>query len=160
QGVEAFLEANPGYLEQLADAPVVKPAKAPEAPLGDLEDVFEAPPERIVLPERPRPWLAFRSRRGRRVDFALRDAANRHLGRLGEEFVVALERRRLTEAGRDDLARRVAWVAETLGDGLGFDVLSFEEADESDRLIEVKTTGLGKFFPFYVTANEIRCSEE
>jgi len=29
----------------------------------------------------------------------------------------------------------------------------------TDRLIEVKTTGLGKYFPFNVTANEVRCSE-
>jgi hypothetical protein len=26
--------------------------------------------------------------------------------------------------------------------------------------IEVKTTGLGKHFRFYVTANEVRCSED
>jgi len=25
---------------------------------------------------------------------------------------------------------------------------------------EIKTTGLGKFFPFYVTGNEVRCSED
>ena len=44
---------------------------------------------------------------------------------------------------------------------LPFNVL--EETLESlkrERLIEVKTTGLGKFFPFYVTANEVRCSED
>ncbi len=28
------------------------------------------------------------------------------------------------------------------------------------RKLEVKTTGLGKFFPFYVTNNEVRCSED
>lgn len=39
-------------------------------------------------------------------------------------------------------------------------MLSFEGADESERLVEVKTTGLGKFFPFYVTAVEVRCSED
>ena len=32
-------------------------------------------------------------------------------------------------------------------------------ADGSTRLIEVKTTGLGKYFPFNVTVNEVRCSE-
>ena len=31
---------------------------------------------------------------------------------------------------------------------------------ESEQFIEVKTTGLGKHFPFYVTANEVRCSED
>ncbi len=48
----------------------------------------------------------------------------------------------------------------TCGDGVGFDILSFDESDESELWIEVKTTGLGKHFPFYVTANEIRCSED
>ncbi len=63
-------------------------------------------------------------------------------------------------AGRDDLVRKVRWVAVEIGDGLGFDVLSFDDQDESEKLIEVKTTGLGKFFPFYVTGNEVRCSED
>jgi hypothetical protein len=43
---------------------------------------------------------------------------------------------------------------------VGFDVLSFDEADDSEWWIEVKTTGLGKHFPFYVSANEVRCSED
>jgi hypothetical protein len=44
------------------------------------------------------------------------------------------------------------------GDGAGYDVQSFD-ADGSTRLIEVKTTGLGKYFPFNVTVNEVRCSQ-
>ncbi len=39
-------------------------------------------------------------------------------------------------------------------------MLSFDEADDTERLVEVKTTGLGKFHPFLVTANEVRCSED
>jgi Domain of unknown function (DUF3883) len=49
------------------------------------------------------------------------------------------------------------WVAQAIGDGLGFDILSFDDAHDSERMLEVKATGLGKFFPFYVTANEVRC---
>ncbi len=82
------------------------------------------------------------------------------LSRLGEQFAVEVERRRLLSVGRDDLASRVEWVAETCGDGVGFDVLSFDGADDSECWIEVKTTGLGKYFPFVVTANEVRCSED
>ena len=74
--------------------------------------------------------------------------------------MVEVERHRLLTLGRDDLAKKVEWVAQTIGDGLGFDVLSFDELDDSERLIEVKTTGLGKYFPFYVTGNELRCSED
>jgi hypothetical protein len=52
------------------------------------------------------------------------------------------------------------WASQDIGDGLGFDILSFDDADDSERLLEVKTTGLGKSFPFYVTSNEVRCSED
>ena len=81
------------------------------------------------------------------------------LGRMGEEWVVEFEQRRLhDEARRPDLARKVEWIADTRGDGAGYDIASFN-IDESPRLIEVKTTGLGKYFPFLVTANEVRVSE-
>ena len=80
--------------------------------------------------------------------------------RSGEEFVYDLERHRLKDVGREDLASKVEWVAQTIGDGLGFDILSFDEADDSERMLEVKATVLGKFFPFYVTANEVRCSDD
>jgi hypothetical protein len=93
-------------------------------------------------------------------DFARRDATNRLLGQLGEKFAVEIEKRRLLFYGRDDLAVIVEWVAMRCGDGVGFDVLSFDENDEAEQFIEVKTTGLGKHFPFYVTANEVRCSED
>jgi Domain of unknown function (DUF3883) len=34
------------------------------------------------------------------------------------------------------------------------------DADDSERMREVKTIGLGTFFPFYVTGNEFRYSED
>jgi hypothetical protein len=88
------------------------------------------------------------------------DARNRQLGKLGEEFVVLVERHHLRTAGRDDLAAKVQRVTERYGDGLGFDVLSYDDADDAERLVEVKTTALGKFHPFLVTANAVRCSED
>jgi hypothetical protein len=158
QEVESFLDQHPTFLEQLATAPTLNPDKPPASDSLDLDAIIEDPPEQIIAPKKPhKPWL---SRKARRIDFAERDAANRKLAKLGEQFVVLLEQHRLRTAGRDDLAHKVQWVAQTIGDGLGFDVLSFDEADDSERLVEVKTTGLGKFFPFYVTANEVRCSED
>jgi len=155
--VEAFLDKNPGVLQRLATAPLVNPTTGPKLEGLRLDQIEEEPPERLLLRSQPSsPWL---SRKVQRVNFAEREAANRQLGKLGEEFVVRLERQRLRSAGRDDLAGKVEPVSETVGDGLGFDVLSFEEKDSSERLVEVKTTVLGKFFPFYVTETEVRCSE-
>jgi hypothetical protein len=157
QEVEAFLDKNPTFMEQLAGAPTINPDKAPAPGVLDLDKIIEEPPAEIIGPTPGKPWL---SRKGRKIDFAQRDALNRQLGKLGEEFVIHIERHRLLTAGRDDLSRKVQWVAVEIGDGLGFDVLSFDDQDESEKLIEVKTTGLGKFFPFYVTGNEVRCSED
>ncbi len=157
QEVEAFLDKNSTFMDQLAGAPTINPDKAPAPGVLDLDKIIEDPPAEILGPTPGKPWL---SRKGREIDFAQRDALNRQLGKLGEEFVVHLERHRLLLAGRDDLSRRVQWVAVEIGDGLGFDVLSFDDQDESEKLIEVKATGLGKFFPFYVISNEVRCSED
>jgi hypothetical protein len=158
QEVETFLDRSPHFLDQLAAAPGVNPTQAPAVDSWDPARLIEEPPTELAAPREPEtPWL---SRRGRRINFVERDAANRRLGKLGEEFVMQLEQYRLRLAGRDDLAERIQWVSEAVGDGLGFDVLSFQEEDESERLIEVKTTGLGKFFPFAVTGTEVRCSED
>jgi hypothetical protein len=154
RGVETFLTTHPGYLDELAVAPALNPPAPPARP--NKVGKFAKPPEHVVLPEPGKPWV---TRRVQRVDFVARDAENRRLGRLGEEFVVEFERARLRKAGQNKLARQVDRVSETIGDGLGFDVLSFDE-DGSERLVEVKTTGLGKCFPFYVTATEVRCSED
>ena len=47
----------------------------------------------------------------KKFDVAGRDERNRALGRAGEERVVAHEQSALKIAGRDDLARKVRWVA-------------------------------------------------
>jgi hypothetical protein len=156
--VEAFLDQRPGFLQQLASSPTLNPIHPRPVAKPNLEDVIEDPPEKIFAPSAAaKPWLA---RKARRIDFAELDAANRRLGKLGEEFVFELEKHRLLLAGRDDLAQKVKWASRDIGDGLGFDIISIDEADESERMLEVKATGLGKFFPFYVTSNEVRCSED
>ncbi len=147
--VESFLDQRPGFLEQLAAAPILNPSIVPSVS-PDLSQIIVVPPEKIIAPScTSKPWLSLR---GQRINFAEKDAADRRLAKIGEEFVYDLERHRLKEVGRDDLASKVEWVAKTIGDGLGFDILSFDDADDSKRMLEVKATGLGKFFPFYVTA--------
>ena len=73
--------------------------------------------------------------------------------------MVRFERDRLIAQGRQRLARRVEQVSLTRGDGLGYDVLSFD--DQGDELfIEVKTTRRPREFPFLITRNEVALSEE
>lgn len=89
-----------------------------------------------------------------RRDYLAQEARNRSLGRAGELFVLDLEARRLHAAGKKRLSDKVEHVAVTQGDGLGYDVHSFEDSGQ-DRLIEVKTTSFGEDTPFFISRNEL-----
>jgi hypothetical protein len=93
------------------------------------------------------------------TDYLAMEARNSALGLAGEEFVVRLEQARLESAGKGQLAAGVTHVSVERGDGLGYDVLSFEE-DSRERLIEVKTTKFGEYTPFYVSQNELEVSRD
>ena len=90
-------------------------------------------------------------------DLSERDAKNRDLGEAGELFILLYERKRLKNAGLINLAEKVVWVSKEFGDGLGYDISSFD-SDGSEIFLEVKTTSGGKATPFYVSKNEIDVS--
>lgn len=146
--------AHDRLFDQSATSAAEQPAVAPLAP--DFERLLEPPPlvTRSAEPE-PAPYLARSG--GLRRDYLDREARNRSLGTAGEAFVVAFERHRLHTVGEKRLSERVEHVSKTKGDGLGFDVLSFE-ADGRERFIEVKTTAFGKETPFFVSRNEVAFS--
>jgi Domain of unknown function (DUF3883) len=86
------------------------------------------------------------------------EARNRSLGLAGEEFVMRFEHERLWRAGERVLADRIEHVSATKGDGLGYDVVSYETSGK-ERLIEVKTTRFGPQTPFFASRNEVAVSE-
>ena len=92
------------------------------------------------------------------VDFASREQSNRSLGLAGERWTMDFERLRLAQLGRPDLAEGVRHVSQEDGDGLGFDILSFDHSSSRERLIEVKTTRASIYTPFYLTRNEVEVS--
>jgi len=92
-------------------------------------------------------------------DYLEREARNISLGSAGEEFVLNYEHFRLHNLGCKGLAEKVEHVAKTKGDGLGYDVLSFE-ASGQERFIEVKTTAFGKETPFFISRGEIGFAQE
>jgi hypothetical protein len=94
------------------------------------------------------------TRTGRHPDYGVLQQENRRRGAQGEELVIDFERDWLRQYGRPDLASRVRWTARDDGDGLGYDVLSFD-MEGHERYIEVKTTALGEQTPFYITSAEL-----
>ena len=95
-------------------------------------------------------------------DYAKRQKNLKKLGDLGEELVLEIERRQLVEAGRKDLADRVLHASKEIGDGLGYDIQSFEIIGETytEKYIEVKATTGGKNKPFDISANEVAVSAD
>ncbi len=154
QGVLEYLEVHRDFFDALLDGPVLNPAASPPFEATDVTTIVEPPPEEMRIPHSV--WSP--SVRPARVDFVARDAENHALGRRGEEFVLEFERKRVHDGGRRDLAGQIEWTSDVRGDGTGYDIRSFN-LDGTSRLIEVKTTGLGKYFPFNVTVNEVRCSQ-
>jgi Domain of unknown function (DUF3883) len=125
---------DPQLLRALRVAPTV-------APVSGLQRADPPPPPP-------------RKRTGRHLDYGQLQEENRRRGALGEQLVVAFEQGHLRECGLADLAARVRWVARDDGDGLGYDVLSFDVAGD-ERHIEVKTTALGAQTPFYISSAEL-----
>jgi len=138
--IDRFLTSNPDVL----DGPFAPSLNAP------LTDVFVAAPS--VSPA-PAPAPEGLKRLIRKFDPVERDFRNRSLGKAGEQFVFDLERRRLAECSRSDLAGEVRWVAFEDGDGAGYDIRSFDQ-DGQERLLEVKTTNGSARTPFFLTRNE------
>lgn len=121
--------------------PIVKPEVVPPPSIGGTGEK----PAQAVSP--------------RRIDWAAVESGRLALGRVGEAYVMDFERDRLMSAGRSDLAGRVVWVADQMGDGDGYDIRSYSD-DGNVRYIEVKTTIGGIETPFFLTQKEIRVSQE
>ena len=119
-------------------------ADVPKAPikLPQLGEILVEPPE--IMTETDRDDAEIR-RIARHYDFVGQDARNRELGRMGEQFVLEFE--------------KAEWVSDTQGDGVGYDIASFDNRGDP-RLIEVKTTNCGVRAPFIVSHNEVEVSEE
>lgn len=150
---EAQIQTNI-ELQEAAQAAVLRPATTTAQASNNA--IWVPTPKLHRIREAPASYTSHFSPAKR--DYLAQEARNRSLGRAGELFVMELEARRLHAAGKKVLRERIEHVAVTQGDGLGYDVLSFEE-DGRERLIEVKTTAFGELTPFFVSRNELARSE-
>lgn len=140
-------------LDQAALAAVEQPAVSPLQ--TDFTKVkSDAPKRSHQVSEVVKPFQFKATKR----DYLEREAQNRSLGLAGEEFIVQFEHWRLMALGQHRLADKVEHVSQSKGDGLGYDVLSFD-GDGKERLIEVKTTTFGRATPFFVTRGELTLSQ-
>lgn len=144
---------NPQVLD--AAEKVVHAQASVPALIPSPEEVFVEPPRRDSTQTEEKtatPIVPLRT------NYLEREARNASLGQAGERFVMEVESRRLRESGNSRLADQIEHVSRTRGDGLGYDIASFE-IDGRERLIEVKTTNFGSMTPFYASSREATVSE-
>jgi hypothetical protein len=153
--VDRYLQAHPELQVDLQSRP--------EGPPHAWLEVRDRPPAQVEvlaptggLPRERRTA----SRLAREEEMLQRETRNRKLGRAGEEFVLNHERLILSASRHSELAAEVKWAAKERGEGLGYDILSFDVATGAERFIEVKTTNLQITTPFFVSANEVDFSRK
>lgn len=151
--VQAFVLEHSDLMRQVVDAmEEVKPSET-----RTFKAVLVEPPsmERVVTYSSG----VARARFPRKMDYVMRDEANRRLGRAGEQWVLEFEQQRLRAQGEHELFQRVDWVADRLGDGAGYDILSYD-TPLKPRYIEVKTTNGPHASSFVISRNELEFSKE
>ena len=94
---------------------------------------------------------------GAHVDYIEEAKSQKELGDAGEEFVYQLERAKVKKykLSKD---KKVRIVSKLDGDGLGYDILSYDKHG-NPMYIEVKTTTGPENGSIYITANEMEMSE-
>jgi hypothetical protein len=96
---------------------------------------------------------------GKMINHEQKTKRQKRLGDLGELWVLEQEKQQLIAAEKPKLANKIKHVAFDQGDGLGYDILSFDEKGNK-KYIEVKTTTGPKNQPFYITRNELEASRK
>lgn len=159
-GLNNFIKPNDDVLmAKLEDKLIVVPLNQEIKYIKNIKEVFRSTvlnlkaKKELKRRKRSKNYKAFKKNH---INQAL---INARLGLDGELFVYFLERQKLIDLERVDLAKLVEHKSETEGDGLGYDILSFD-SEGNKKYIEVKTTKGTCNTRFFISPNEIQFSSE
>lgn len=107
------------------------------------------PPPRSEFPRNLHPLKKV----GRKTDYIGKAKNQQDIGYAGEIFAIKVLSNSLVEKGLKSLADKINHVSKSIGDGLGYDILTYDEQG-NDIFVEVKTTTMGINSPFYMSASE------
>jgi len=93
---------------------------------------------------------------GHVIDHVENESEREWLGKTGEDLVMEYERE-ITKSY--NVKGEVIHASKAYGDGLGYDILSYDK-EGNPKYIEVKTTRGNCHAPFYITATELLCSKQ
>lgn len=102
------------------------------------------------------PVMSSTKLQGRFTNYIENEIENKRIGDLGELLVLEYEIEKLRISG---IKKKPEHISKIRGDGLGYDILSYDEKGK-EIFIEVKTTTSAYHTPFFITQNELVCSRE
>jgi hypothetical protein len=117
---------------------VVPTVQIEELDMGDFESIS--------------PGVTFRGRQN--VDYSSRNERNQKIGEAAELFVLQYEKVKLRNSNK---WKKIVHTSIEYGDGIGYDIESFDQNGQK-IFIEVKATTGSFKTPFYITRNEMYCS--
>ncbi|KQS93014.1 DUF3883 domain-containing protein [Chryseobacterium sp. Leaf394] len=94
--------------------------------------------------------------KGTFTNYIENEKEKKRIGNLGELLVLQFEQEKLNSL---KIKKEPIHISKSQGDGLGYDILSFDE-NGNEIFIEVKTTVRGINTPFYITRNELEKSTQ
>lgn len=92
------------------------------------------------------------------ADYIAKHKSDIDIGMAGENFILEYERECVRKYNLPK-NKEVVWISNDVGDGLGYDILSYD-SQGNEIFIEVKTTSGDEKTSFYITANELLKSEQ
>lgn len=147
------------YIEEWEDVALDEPQKTSE--LDEKEDtgIVEVSFEDVEVKQKVSKGEKSQNRRTK-ADYNKINISKEKVGKDSEKLIYDLEKERLINEKREDLAEEVFWESEENGDGAGYDIKSFEKKNGEyvDIYIEVKGTNKSINEPFDISRNEIEAS--
>ena len=93
------------------------------------------------------------------VDFQITGKQRKNIGRFGNVIILEYERKRLIDLGLSRLSSKIKYPAETRGNALGYDIISYD-MNGKPIYIKVKTTKQNKPADFYISTKEKSIAEQ
>jgi len=121
------------------------------------DEVEETPEPEIVFSHgilKGSQYKAHPKDKGEYTDYIKEAKKYSKTGITGEDLVMNIENKKLKAIGKTAI-----WKSKDEGDGLGYDILSYND-DGSERYIEVKTTNGAENTMFFITATELEACKK
>ncbi|UZP04703.1 DUF3883 domain-containing protein [Clostridium botulinum] len=130
--------------------------------VGDFKlvnkEIIEVEPP--LKPRRKKNIKARINSKGIKRNYEKENKKKANIGKIGELLILEYERKKLERYNVENIDDKLVWVSQKNGDGVGYDILSYDVENDREIYIEVKATEKEKDEAFFITSSELKLSKE